>query len=225
MDWTPLKKDLTRRRFLELHLDVVSSLPADHLAFYLNDLCETSARRIQTAWRGYRARKKFSEQKEELYREKAAVAIQRQVRHWLHSKAERQELSKQQESYLTNRINEERLQQLQQKANRWQENHDTKFPGIKQMSDTHSDVQNRLENFYWKMNEGENRHQRMSARCAQLEAISMLMKELPPLSQSEDVDLSWYHCTSLPLATAARIAHKRQLKSMNAPWWNKLKMQ
>lgn len=223
MEWFQLKNEVTRRRFLELHLDVLNSLPADHLAFYLNDLCETSARRIQTAWRGYQARKKFSEQKEQLRREKAAVTIQRRVRHWLHSRAEKQEFARQQHCQLVSRINEERLQQLQQKANQWQENHDTKFPGSKQFTDIHNDVQNRLESFYWRINEGESRHQRMSARCAQLEAVSMLMKELPPLSQSEEVDLSWYHCSSLPLATAARIAHKRQLKSLNAPWWCKLK--
>lgn len=42
----------------------------DRLTFYLNDLRETSARLIQTAWRGYRARRKFAEVRDERKREK-----------------------------------------------------------------------------------------------------------------------------------------------------------
>ncbi|PSN58244.1 IQ calmodulin-binding motif-containing protein 1 [Blattella germanica] len=162
--WTQLKNDITRRRFLELHLDSLNALPADQLVFYLNDLNETSARRIQAAWRGYRTRKLFSEQRQQLAKEKAAVTIQRQVRHWLHNKAEKREYSEKKSGLVPSRINEERLQALQQDANRWQENHETKFPGMKQLADTHSEVQNKLAKFYWQVSEGEIRQQGMEAR-------------------------------------------------------------
>jgi hypothetical protein len=42
---------------------------ADRL-FSLHDLRESSARRIQAAWRGYRVRRKFAEMQDELKREK-----------------------------------------------------------------------------------------------------------------------------------------------------------
>ena len=44
------------------------------------------------------------------------------------------------------------------------------------MTDNHSEVQDKLENFYWRMNEQENHHQKVAARCAQLEAVSIIMK-------------------------------------------------
>jgi hypothetical protein len=50
------------------------------------------------------------------------------------------------------------------------------------------------------------------------------LTEMPALSQNEDVDISWYNCSSLPFAAAARLAHKQQLHSLNSPWWHKLKL-
>ncbi|XP_069690172.1 IQ calmodulin-binding motif-containing protein 1-like [Periplaneta americana] len=221
--WIQRKNNITRRRFLELHLEVLSSLPADRLTFYLNDLRETSARKIQTAWRGYRARRTFSEIRTELVKERAAITIQRRVRHWLHNRAEKKNYS--QFAPLTQRISEDRLQVLQDEVCRWQDNHDNViFPGMKEMTEAHLEVQKKLTNFYWKAGERNNRQQSIEMKCAQLEAISMLMKDLPALSESENVDFSWYHCSSLPLATAARLSHKQKLRSLSAPWWSNLKM-
>ncbi|GFG29104.1 hypothetical protein Cfor_01027, partial [Coptotermes formosanus] len=188
------------------------------LTFCLNDLRETSARRIQAAWRGYRVRRKFAVVKDELKREKAAVTIQRRVRHWQHIRANKQECKP---CRPVNRISEGRLQELQQEVTRWQENHDNiKFPGMKQMVELHPQVQNRLKSFYCHVSEGSSRHQHQESRCAQLQALCVLMNELPALSQSENLDVSWYNCSSLPHATAARLAHKQQLQSFNTPvWW------
>ncbi|KDR07168.1 uncharacterized protein LOC110840305 [Zootermopsis nevadensis] len=217
--WIRRKNNMNRRRFADVHLDVFDVLPADRLTFYLDGLREMSARRIQTAWRGYRTRRKFAEVRGERRREKAAVAIQRRVRHWLHTRAEAQNCIS---SRTVSKISEERLQKLQQEVSRWQDTHDNvKFPGMKQMVDLHFQVQNRLTSFYWRFNEGSIRQQRHEARCAQLEALCTL-SELPALSQSENMDISWYHCPSLPFATAARLAHKRQLRSPSAVWWRKL---
>jgi hypothetical protein len=128
----------------------------------------------------------------------AAVAIQRRVRHWLHTRAEKQDCKP---YHPVSRISEERLQQLQQEVSRWdtsceQYRHDshmvqycnqcyfsrwqdthynTKFPGMKQMVDLHFKVQNRLTSFYWRVSEGSSRQQREKARCAQLDALCMLM--------------------------------------------------
>jgi hypothetical protein len=46
---------------------------------------------------------------------------------------------------------------------------------MKQMLDLHLQVQNRLTNFYSHVSEGRTRQQHEEARCAQLEALSMLM--------------------------------------------------
>lgn len=210
--WIQRRKTINRRRLLELHSDVLSIPPADSLAFCLNDLRETAARRIQTAWIGYRARRKCAEVQDELKRKKAAVTIQRRVRQWLHTRAERQECKP---CHPVNRLSEGRLQQLQLEVSRWRSNHQNiKFPGMKQMLDLHLQVQNRLTSFYCHVSEGRRRQQHEEARCAQLEALSMLMNEMPALSQNEDVDISWHNC-SFPFAAAARLAHKRQLQSLN----------
>ncbi|XP_023725405.1 IQ calmodulin-binding motif-containing protein 1-like isoform X2 [Cryptotermes secundus] len=218
--WLQRRNTINRRRFVELNSDVLNIPPADTLAFCLNNLEETAARRIQTAWRGYRARWKRAEVRDELRREKAAVTIQRKVRHWLHTRAERQECKP---CHPVNRISERRLQQLQLEVSRWKEDHQNiKFPGMKQMLDVHLQVQNRLTSFYCHVSEGIRRQQHEEARCAQLEALSMLMNEMPALSQNEDVDISWYSCC-LPFAAAARLAHKRQLQSVHPLWRHKLK--
>jgi hypothetical protein len=52
--------------------------------------------------------------------------------------------------------------------------------------------------------------------------ILYFVTELPALSQSEDLDVSWYNSSFLPFATAARLAHKKQLQSLNTPVWWKL---
>jgi hypothetical protein len=43
------------------------------------------------------------------------------------------------------------------------------------MADLHFQVQNRLKSFYWHVSEGSGRQQHKKARCAQLEALCMLM--------------------------------------------------
>lgn len=59
---------------------------------------------------------------------------------------------------------------------RWQENHDSiKFPGMKQMAEMHLQVQNKLKTFYYHVNEGNSLHQQQESRCAQLQALSLLM--------------------------------------------------
>jgi len=58
---------------------------------------------------------------------------------------------------------------------RWQENHDIKFPGMKQMVELHHQVQNRLKSFYCHINEGSIRHQHQESRCAQLQAFCVLL--------------------------------------------------
>jgi hypothetical protein len=56
----------------------------DGLAFCLNDLRETAARRIQTAWRGYRARWKCAEVRDELRREKVRLLYSPDCLHLAH---------------------------------------------------------------------------------------------------------------------------------------------
>jgi len=46
---------------------------------------------------------------------------------------------------------------------------------MEQMVDLHHQVQNRLASFYCHVSEGSIRQQREEARCAQLDAVSMLM--------------------------------------------------
>lgn len=214
-------KNRNHEKYMERHFNILRMLPPDRL-FSWNDLRETSARRIQAAWRGYRVRRKFAVMQDELKREKAAVTIQRRVRHWQHSWAEKQEHKP---CHPVHRISEGRLQQLQQEVSRWQENHDNiKFPGMKQMVELHHQVQNRLKSFYCHVSEGSSQHQHQESRCAQLQAFCVLLNELPALSQSENLDVTWYNCSYLPFATAARLAHKQQLQSLNTSVWWKRKL-
>jgi hypothetical protein len=61
------------------------SVFTDSLAFCLNDLRETAARRIQTAWRGYRARRKCAEVQDELRRKKVHLLYNPDFFHKAHS--------------------------------------------------------------------------------------------------------------------------------------------
>lgn len=54
--------------------------------------------------------------------------------------------------------------------------------------------------------------------------IVCIVTELPALSQSENLDVTWYNCSYLPFATAARLAHKQQLRSLNTSVWWKHKL-
>jgi hypothetical protein len=59
---------------------------------------------------------------------------------------------------------------------RWQDTHNNiKFPGVKQLTDLHFEVQNKLTSFYWRVSERSSQQQREGARFAQLEALCMLM--------------------------------------------------
>jgi hypothetical protein len=78
---------------------------------------------------------------------------------------------------------------------------------MKQILDLHLQVQNRLASFCCHVSEGRRLQQHREATCAQLDALSLLMNDMPALSQNEDLDVNWYKCPSLPFAAAARLAH------------------
>ncbi|XP_066992331.2 IQ calmodulin-binding motif-containing protein 1 [Anabrus simplex] len=204
-------------------MDLVWAVPAAQRTFYVIELRNRAAVRIQLAWRRYKARRTSSIMYSSPEHKKAAVIIQRAVRRWL---ALKEESMLTQQHLLSEGINEERLAQLQQEIKDWQNAHDEyKAEGLKKLDENHKEVQKRLNSWYMRASTRQRRDQHIEAKCAQLGATVMLLKSSPPLADLNSVDMEFYKCPALPYATEARLKHKQQLRALSAPWWEQLELQ
>ncbi|XP_063227580.1 IQ calmodulin-binding motif-containing protein 1-like [Bacillus rossius redtenbacheri] len=191
----------------------------DQLSYFLFELQEKAAVRIQSTWRGCRVRRQIAESREAVRRDRAARRLQRAVRDWAHTR----ELHEAVPTAGFERISEDTLQELQREIGTWDAKYGkVKFETFEQVESQHNHVQSLLKEFYSAAATRRLEDQNTETTCANIEATVHLLQNSPDLTRCRNVDLSMYCCRPLQDAAAARLSHKQQLNRLRSPWWKKL---
>ncbi|CAI9719863.1 calmodulin-binding motif-containing 1-like [Octopus vulgaris] len=211
---------LKMRSFREKQLQKMELTPAYQILKYQAEEMENAAICIQKNWRGYRIRCQQSKFHTEYKQRRAAIIIQRAVRRWL--KRTKSNISPIPTKLKPQTLTEERRTVVQQQITDWREIHSKKLGSFEEQKRLHQKASELLQQFYNSLQASRKRLLHNKALLARLDVDSESLINAPKLESVTEKDIDIYSSPSLPISTKAKIAHKKALKKIAAPWWQKL---
>ncbi|XP_013413711.1 IQ calmodulin-binding motif-containing protein 1 [Lingula anatina] len=201
-------------------LELLSIMPAAKSQKYLESVQENAALKIQTSWKGHRARKQLTERQANMKRVRAAVAIQRKFRHWSarRERKKREPLAFQRPPGLT----DERRVEIQQHITRWREDHPTKCKTRAQQEEIHNKAQELIQRNQMLNRVTRKKHLEREALLAMIETDCDLLLNATSLKDVTEKDIDVFSSKSVPIATKARLNHQHELRLLRQPWYRKL---
>ncbi|NXU51807.1 IQCB1 protein, partial [Turnix velox] len=214
-----LQRQKAMRHFHERQLALLEIIHPSQVNKYMEEMEGKSALTIQRFWRGYRARRKFHQQKQSLKEHKAAVVIQRAACKFLEKRRRRRLLSPQKD--LKGLPDVQRLA-LKQKVDDYIKLHPASQMSEEMSKELHMRAQEKLAHFLLRNRVDQRAAQRREALLAQVNTDVELLMNAPGLAEATEKDLDVFVSRSVPVATKARESHNTMLKYIRLPWWKKL---
>lgn len=205
------------RSSMQKQLKMLESVPAREVNLFMEDNQVKAASKIQAAFRGMVARKKYRERSEEVTRERAAVTIQRQFRRYQQHKADRKTpypvvpgLTDARRAKLQNMIAERRR--------RFPAKHRTQ----EEFQELHEKAFSLLANHVLSNMKIRKSEQRREALLARLNVDADQLLAAPKLHEVTSDILDSFTSRSAPVIARAQQRHNEEMRSLKLPWWKKL---
>ncbi|KAF6020782.1 IQCB1 [Bugula neritina] len=204
----------------EKTMQILGMLPASAVPKHMENIRQSSALTIQSAWRGFLVRKEFEECKSEKVKSRSAIILQRAVRKFLARRAKvRNDPPIWQK---VEGLTDERRVYLQKVILNRREANPPKERSREGQEELHSRCQDMLKRHVLTNRVDRSRQLHREALLAQLETDSSLLLNAPKLSELKLEQVDSFVCRSVPVATKARENHNNELRLLKQPWWRKL---
>ncbi|KAM9305774.1 IQ calmodulin-binding motif-containing protein 1 [Gastrophryne carolinensis] len=208
------------RAFREKQLALLEIVLPGQMEAHIRETRERSAQVIQRHWRGYRARRRFHQEKHTLRQFKAAVTIQRAALRFLNRRRRiRESLSPWKKQ---GELSDEQRLRLQKKADSYLQLHPAQERALEQSQELHIRVQEKLGHFLLRRKKELKGEQRREALLAQINTDINMLMGAPSLRGASAKDLDLFTSRSAPIALKAKQSHSTMLKRSRWPWWKKL---
>ncbi|PFX32443.1 IQ calmodulin-binding motif-containing protein 1 [Stylophora pistillata] len=201
----------------EQMLKMLESVPAREVNLFMEENQVKAASKIQAAFRGMLARKKYSERSEEVTRERAAVTIQRQFRRYQQHKADRKT------PYpvvpgLTDARRAELQNMIAERRQRFPAKHRTQ----EEFKELHEKAFSLLANHVLSNMKIRKSEQRREALLARLNVDADQLLAAPKLHEVSPDILDSFASRSAPVIARAQQCHNEEMHRLKLPWWKKL---
>ncbi|XP_075037273.1 IQ calmodulin-binding motif-containing protein 1 isoform X2 [Mixophyes fleayi] len=208
------------RAFREKQLTLLEIVSAGQMDRHILETQERSALIVQRLWKGYKARRRFHQQKQTLRQYKAAVLIQRAVLRFLNKRRRIRESLSPWKKHPA--LTDARRLQLQQKVDSGLSRHPIQQMSPEQSQELYVKVQEKLGQFLLKRKPEEKADQRREALLAQINTDINMLMAAPSLRGATEKDIELFTSRSVPVALKAKQCHSTMLKRSRWPWWKKL---
>jgi len=218
-----LERSRRRNEFLASRtkqLKIIENIPAKTVGKFLLDIESEAACKIQSAWRGFKARKNLAPELANHKKVLAAVTIQRQVRKWLARCRARKAFSR---AELTpSGLTSERRAELQDVIAKMREQFPPKTTTFEELKELNEKMFHMLNSHVMELRSKRRREQRINSLLAQLSVDSDTLLNAPHLKDVTREHVELFSSHSRPVAVAARKQHNETLKRLKNPWWKSL---
>ncbi|XP_061539954.1 IQ calmodulin-binding motif-containing protein 1 isoform X2 [Phycodurus eques] len=212
-----LQRQQARRKFHQKQRELLQLLPPDRVQPYLLECQVRAAVLIQSAWRGFLARRRIDSQRDSLRLEHAqhhaAKTLQRAVRRFLQERQVAKVLASGPCWIGHQGLTDSRRAVLKRQSSR---------VSRQQCEQLHNDVQWRLQALLQQAVRQKREEQKIESLLAHTHTQLDLLKDAPSLSAVMATDIKSFLSPSGTIATRGRDAHNARLQAHRLPWWRTL---
>ncbi|XP_067439190.1 IQ calmodulin-binding motif-containing protein 1 isoform X1 [Thunnus thynnus] len=222
-----VRRQQARREFHQRQRQLLQLLPADQVQSYLQECERRAAVLIQSAWRGFRERRRYNNTHRHTLRrthtqQQAARTLQRAVRHFL----QKQRAAKTPPTPAfwigQNGLTDSRRAELKRQVEEYIAVHPSSRTCREECERLHEEVQLLLLSELQRGEQQRREEQRTEALLAHTHTQLELLRDAPPLSVVTATDAESFLSPSGPVSARARDAHNAMLQASRLPWWRTL---
>ncbi|XP_061642858.1 IQ calmodulin-binding motif-containing protein 1-like isoform X2 [Phyllopteryx taeniolatus] len=212
-----LQRQQARRKFHQKQRELLQLLPPDQVQPYLLECQVRAAVLIQSAWRGFLARRRIDSQRDSLRLEHAqqhaARTLQRAVRRFLQERQAAKVLASGPCWIGHKGLTDSRRAVLKRQSS---------AVSRQQCEQLHNDVQWRLQALLQQAVQQKREEQKIESLLAHTHTQLDRLKDAPSLSAVMATDIKSFLSPSGTIATRGRDAHNSRLQAHRLPWWRTL---
>ena len=208
----------------ETQLSLLEKLPATSAKQYLLKEQQAATVKLQSWWRGIKARERIAEDKERQRRERSASIIQRGVSQYLAHKRDQEKADCNQTSleHAIKPLTREERDRCLQDIVRYRNTHPPQYKTDKQLADCQAEVAESLREFYASRNNQHQQEYQRNLLLTELERQSQLLLSMPSVTQSTPETVhTFLSGSSRAVARMGERAHLEELRAMQLPWWER----
>ena len=212
----------------ETQLSLLEQIPAASAKQYLFEEQDAAATKLQSWWRGVRARENMASVKERERRERSASIIQRGVRQYLaHRKGHEQaDCNQTSQERAIKPLTREEGDQFMKDIVRYRETHPPQYKTDRQLADCHAEVVESLREFYASRNSQHQKENQRNLLLTELERQSQLLLSMPSVAQSTPETIrTFLSGSSRAVTRMGERTHQEELKVMQLPWWERFELE
>ncbi|XP_051910945.1 IQ calmodulin-binding motif-containing protein 1-like [Hippocampus zosterae] len=221
-----LQRQQARTKFHQKQRELLLLLPPDQVQPYLLECEMRAAVLIQSAWRGFRARRRVASLRpaSRLARaqQEAARTLQRAVRRFLQERRAAK-VSASAPCWIGQKgLTESKRAALKRRVDEYVSQHPSSGASRQACEQLHVDVQWRLRVLLQQAARQTREEQKMASLLARAHTQMDVLKDAPPLSAVTATDIKSFLSPCGTIATRARDAHIARLQADRLPWWRTL---
>ncbi|XP_077370418.1 IQ calmodulin-binding motif-containing protein 1 isoform X2 [Festucalex cinctus] len=221
-----LQRQQARTKFHQKQKELLQRLPPDQVQPYLLECEFRAAILIQSAWRGFLARRRVDSQRPTLRlahaQQHAARTLQRAVRRFLQERRAAKVLASGLCWIGHEGLTDSKRALLKRQVEEYINLHPSIGVSRQQCDQLHVDVQWRLQALLQQAVRQKWEEHKMASLLAHTHTQLDLLKDAPPLSAVTANDIKSFLSPSGTVAKRARDAHNARLQANRLPWWRTL---
>ncbi|XP_054882184.1 IQ calmodulin-binding motif-containing protein 1-like isoform X2 [Poeciliopsis prolifica] len=218
-----VRRQQARRRLHQKQRELLQLLPADQVRPYLEECERRAAVLIQSAWRGYRDRRRYGDAlRAEARRQRAARTLQRAGRRLLEKRPAAQAPPPTLLWIGQEGLTDSRRAELKQQVEEHIQTHRSTCVSVEACAALLEEVQQLLQAELQGGAQRRREEQQVEALLAQTHTHLELLRDAPPLSVVTAAEAESFLSPSASIAARGRNAHNAALQASRLPWWRTL---
>lgn len=222
-----VRRQQARRRFHQKQRELLLLLPADQVRPYLEECERQAAVVIQSSWRGFRERRRFTESvrdalRDARRRQQAARTLQRAGRRLLERRRAAKAPPLSPLWIGQDGLTDARRAELKQEVEEYIATHRSTRVSAEECASLHQEVQLLLRAELQRGEELQREEHRVEALLACVHTQLELLRDAPPLSVVTAMQAESFLSPSASIAARARDSHNAALQARRLPWWRTL---
>ncbi|KAM4560419.1 IQ calmodulin-binding motif-containing protein 1 isoform 2-T2 [Odontesthes bonariensis] len=222
-----LRRQRARREFHQKQRRLLQLLPPEQVQTYLQECERRAAVVIQSFWRGFRERRRYSSTlriplRESQRQQQAARRLQRAVRRFLEKRRSARAPPLSPLWIGQEGLTDSRRAELKQQVEEYITVHRSSRVSPEECASLHQEVQLLLQAELQRGAQQRREEQRVEALLAHTHTQLGLLRDAPPLSAVTATDAEAFQSPSGSVTARARDAHNAALQASRLPWWRTL---
>ncbi|XP_023185530.1 IQ calmodulin-binding motif-containing protein 1 [Xiphophorus maculatus] len=218
-----VRRQQARRRLHQKQRELLQLLPADQVHPYLEECERRAAVVIQSAWRGFRDRRRYGDAlRDSARRQRAARTLQRAGRRLLEKRPAAQAPPPTPLWIGQEGLTDSRRAELKQQVEEYIQEHRSTRVSVEACAALHEEVQQLLQAELQGGAQRRREEQQVEALLAQTHTHLELLRDAPPLSVVTAAQAESFLSPSASIAVRGRNAHNAVLQASRLPWWRTL---